>query len=98
MSVGVFSQVVLSSSSVVDLNDIVTVCAVVEARVYYDTLRKVAELLHEARKRGISLDKVVDLLGEWLSEAELYERMVLEESDRIYARIRKKLEELGAER
>ncbi len=87
MSVGVFSSVVLSSQSSVDLETIVNAAALIEARVYRETLAKVLELLYEAEKRGLSLRQVIDLVGEWLSEAELRERLLLEEADPLYQRM-----------
>ena len=92
MAVGVFSRVVLSSESVVDLSEVVSVCAVVEARVYRETLEKVLGVLREAERQGATLSRVVGLLEEWLLKAEEREALLLEESDPLYAGI---LERLG---
>ena len=93
MSLGVFPVLVSSAQSSVELEYVASVLALTELRVYRETLSKVLEVLYEAEKRGWSLRQVIDLIGEWLSEAELRERMLLEEADPLYQRM---LERLGA--
>ena len=94
---GVFARVVLSSESIVDLNDIVSVCAVVEARVYRETLEKVLGVLREAVEKGVALDTVARLLEEWLLKAEEREALLLEETDPVYQGIVGKLREHSRE-
>ena len=94
---GVFPVIVSVSCDSVELEAVVSVAALIEARVYRETLAKVLDLLYEAERRGWSLRQVIDLVGEWYSEVEVHEQSLYEESDPVYQRIVGKLREHSRE-
>ena len=80
----------------IDPEQVPRVFAYIEARVAYETLSKVVQLLYEARARNMVSEKLVDIVADWLSEVEAEYRIRAELVDPWFYEARQKLARLAA--
>ena len=71
------------------------VLAYVEARTVYETLGRVLEILYVARSRGLVDEKLVDIIADWLSEAETEYRVRTELVDPWFREAKRRAENLA---
>ena len=79
----------------IDPEQVPRVFAYVEARVAYETLSKVVQLLYEAKARNLVSEKLVDLFSDWLSEIEAEYRIRAELVDPWFTETRQKVAKLA---
>ncbi len=79
----------------IDPEQVPRVFAYIEARVAYETLSKVVQLLYEARARNMVSEKLVDIVADWLSEAETEYRVRAELVDPWFREAKRRAENLA---